>query len=433
MARVKISEFNAKTILNRELDIPWKGMVADKSTNVQDILKHFSDSPLVIKVDQGVKKRGKQGLVGVNFSPKQCVAFIIEKSRLGYNQFLIEQLVPHKAEEEHYLSIERVREGMKVLYSEKGGIEVEENWGSVQEYLVSNKGHASRITDHESTEKASLRAKQSNLIEALVTIMNQYHFSFLEINPLVILDSASAELFSRPTSSSTAGARRESLSARHLHSVILLDCAVLADDAGSRPYGSANAVIGLSEYPVEKRVRELDATTPASLKLKIVNPDGAIWMLLSGGGASLVLADEVADLGFGKKLGNYGEYSGSPSTEDTYLYTKAILQAMLASKSAKKALVIAGGVANFTDVAKTFKGIIQALDEVRVDLQKQKIKVFVRRGGPNQEKGLVLMRTFLEKNNLLGFVAGPELVLTEIVKKAISSLSLNGIASRRSQ
>jgi ATP-citrate lyase beta-subunit len=166
----------------------------------------------------------------------------------------------------------------------------------------------------------------------------------------------------------------------------------------------------------ELAVAKLDLNTPASLKYRIINPDGAIWMLLSGGGASLVLADEIADLGMGKQLANYGEYSGNPSREDTYLYTKTLLQDLLKSFSVKKVLIIAGGVANFTDVKKTFLGVIDALEEVKVALKKQQVKVFVRRGGPNQEAGLKLMRYFLEKAGILGAVWGPEEELTKPIQ-----------------
>ncbi|MFA6005837.1 MAG: ATP citrate lyase citrate-binding domain-containing protein [Patescibacteria group bacterium] len=402
MARIKISEFSAKNILSKELRLTWLGLPATISITTQEIISLFEGKKLVVKVDQGIKKRGKQGLVKINATPDECVQFIQDKSKQGYTQFLIEELVTHKPEEEHYLSIERVREGMRVLYSEKGGIEVEDNWESINESRISNLESRNKQTKSGETTRKTDEERRNDFVIKLCQIMDKYHFSFLEINPLVELQATVSKL--------------------QTTNFQLLDCAVLADDAGSRPYGSSSAVDELSEHPAEKQVRQLDATTPASLKLKVINPNGSIWMLLSGGGASLVLADEVADLGYGKELGNYGEYSGSPSTEDTYLYTKTIIKTMLDSKAEKKVLVIAGGVANFTDVTKTFKGIIQALKEEIALLQKQHIQVYVRRGGPNQDKGLALMHKFLSDNEILGHVAGPEMVLTEIVKKALSEI-----------
>ena len=64
------------------------------------------------------------------------------------------------------------------------------------------------------------------------------------------------------------------------------------------------------------------------------------------------------------ELANYGEYSGDPSEEFTYLYAKTILDLMTRKPHPKgKFLLIGGGIANFTDVAATFKGIINALKE----------------------------------------------------------------------
>ena len=40
--------------------------------------------------------------------------------------------------------------------------------------------------------------------------------------------------------------------------------------------------------------------------------------MVAGGGASVVYADTIADLGFGSELANYGEYSGAPTLGETY-------------------------------------------------------------------------------------------------------------------
>ena len=92
---------------------------------------------------------------------------------------------------------------------------------------------------------------------------------------------------------------------------------------------------------------------------------------------------------------------------------------MLKSKAPKKALVIAGGVANFTDIKKTFKGTIQALNEVADELRKDNIKVFVRRGGPNEKEGLAAMEEFLKKNKIFGSIASSEAILTDAVIRAM--------------
>lgn len=132
-----------------------------------------------------------------------------------------------------------------------------------------------------------------------------------------------------------------------------------------------------------------------------------------------MIADEAQLEGVGSLMGNYGEYSGGPTREETYLYAKEIIALLLASKALKKALVIAGGVANFTDVKKTFAGIIDALTEKADVLRKANVQVFVRRGGPNEAAGLALMKDFLEKEQLLGSISGSDAVITKAIDDAI--------------
>lgn len=74
----------------------------------------------------------------------------------------------------------------------------------------------------------------------------------------------------------------------------------------------------------------------------------------------MIYADTVGDLGYAHELGNYAEYSGAPSTAETYAYAKTLIDCATANADGSdRALVVGGGIANFTDVAATFKGIIQ--------------------------------------------------------------------------
>ena len=86
--------------------------------------------------------------------------------------------------------------------------------------------------------------------------------------------------------------------------------------------------------------------------------------MVAGGGASVIYADTITDFGFIGEMANYGEYSGDPNEEFTYLYAKTIIDLMTRNVSPRgKILLIGGGIANFTDVASTFKGIVRALKE----------------------------------------------------------------------
>ncbi len=100
----------------------------------------------------------------------------------------------------------------------------------------------------------------------------------------------------------------------------------------------------------------MDSKSGASLKLTVLNPKGRIWTMVAGGGASVIYSDTICDLGGAEELANYGEYSGAPSEQQTYEYAKTVLSLMTKEKHINgKILLIGGGIANFTNVAATFK------------------------------------------------------------------------------
>lgn len=401
MARVKISEYRAKELLHKFLGLSYSGLcvnsVTDENLNHLDPVKRY-----VVKVDDGVKKRFKQNLMAVNKNLFELKQEILRLQGAGYKNFIIEDFIDYNSHEERYLSVERVREGFQVLYSVTGGVNIEEAGQDVKKLLIKTKNDESQVENDLGLHPAFL--------ENLLEYMNKYFISFLEINPLVV---QSSEL--------------------RVQGYNIIDLAVEVDSAGrffvdsawtekDFRYGSV-----FQKTKEELNIEELSSKSQASFKFAVLNPNGSIFMLLSGGGASIVLADEVANLGHGTELANYGEYSGNPNEEETYLYTKNLLSLLIKSTSPKKVLILAGGVANFTDIRITFRGIIRALDEVKEELLKQNVKVYVRRGGPNQDEGLKMIEEYLSQNNLLGEVRGPEMVLTDIVKLAVESIQSRGL------
>ena len=75
----------------------------------------------------------------------------------------------------------------------------------------------------------------------------------------------------------------------------------------------------------------MDGSTGASLKLTVLNPEGRIWTMVAGGGASVVYSDAIAAHGFADELANYGEYSGAPTEGQTYEYAKTIRKFSMSS------------------------------------------------------------------------------------------------------
>ncbi|HSA22388.1 MAG TPA: ATP citrate lyase citrate-binding domain-containing protein, partial [Myxococcota bacterium] len=249
---------------------------------------------------------------------------------------------------------------------------------------------------------ADLEDKQTAtaFAKALYRFFVDFHFTYLEINPFALEQGK----------------------------VVLMDLKSRVDDYAAFPCAEKWGALefpkpfGTTLTPEEKRIEELDERTGASLKLNVLNPDGRIWNLVAGGGASVIYADTVVDLGLAKELANYGEYSGDPSMEDTYEYTKTVLDLMTRHKDKQgkpKFLLIGGGIANFTDVASTFTGIIKAIEEYRDRLVGVNARILVRRGGPNFETGLAKMRQLGERLKLPIEVFGPETHMTKIVRMVL--------------
>lgn len=397
MARQRISEFRAKMLLFDALELPYSGTSVYVGQDVPSQLSHLSSSQrYVVKVDQGVKKRMKRGLITLDTQVNAIPTVISDIHEKGYSHFIIEPMASYDQEAERYLALERQRDGYRVFFSKKGGIDIEEHESSVQTVLIPYSG------DPEAGYQAVYQeiGLKPAFLKRLVSVFEANFFSFLEINPLVITEDT----------------------------IQIIDLAVEVDSVAEffvdRNWTAEDYTFGEKKEKTQEEqvVAELKQNSQAAFTLDVLNSQGSIFMLLSGGGASLVLADEVANMGKGSELANYGEYSGNPNQEETYLYTQAVLSLLLRSQAEKKVLIVGGGVANFTDIRATFKGVIHALSEKKQELRDQHVKVFVRRGGPNQKEGLAIMRTFLEEEGLLGRVVGPDVLLTDIIHDAIQSI-----------
>ncbi|MBI2444834.1 ATPase [Candidatus Micrarchaeota archaeon] len=403
MAQRSIREYDGKSILYAALGYPLEGLLADASTDWTKAAKEhpwLKSKKLVAKPDQCFGKRGKNNLLLLDASLEQVQKFVKDnagkKATVGkvngiLTHFLIEPFVPHKTE--YYVAFQTEAEKDVVLFSTEGGIDIEDNWDKVQKIEVP-------VLDAAPSLNLPVKDKaEKKLVEEFILKVFQAFkdndFAFLELNPFTIVDGKA---------------------------VILGSVARLDDTAAFKGKWDVEfpAPFGRELSKEEQYIKSLDEKTGASLKLTVLNPKGKVWTLVAGGGASVIYADTLVDLGKGSEMANYGEYSGNPNDEETYLYAKTVLDLMV--KGGGKVLLIGGGIANFTDVAKTFKGIIQALEEQAPALKKAGVKIFVRRGGPNYEKGLELMRNLGQKTGIPIQVYGPETHMTKIVPMALTEL-----------
>lgn len=317
------------------------------------------------------------------------------------DHFIVEPFIPHNENDEYYLAIISKREGDEILFHHEGGINVGDVDAKAVRLMVPIGTHPAS-SDIEKKLLGKVPSERKNLIAGFIEGMFKFYadlnYAYLEINPFVV-------------------------SANKIYS---LDLAAKLDDTAeyldNLKWGGIDfpSPFGRTLSKEEKYIEELDSKTGASLKLTILNPEGRVWTMVAGGGASVIYADTITDLGFMSEMANYGEYSGDPNEEFTYLYARTILDLMTRKKNPKgKFLLIGGGIANFTDVANTFKGIVRALREYKNKLVENNVKIYVRRGGPNYKEGLRIMR---ELGNEIGVpieVYGPETHMTKIVSMAL--------------
>lgn len=369
------------------------------------------ETKLVVKPDQLIKRRGKAGLLAINKSWGEVVEWI--KARMNkeckvevvsgiLDHFIVEPFVPHDQSDEYYICLQSFRDNDEILFHHEGGVDV----GDVDAKGVRLSIHLGEGITAENVKKGILSKVAperqdllAGFITALYKLFKDLNFVYMEINPLVM----------------TSDGR-----------ITPLDMAAKIDETAHfvnhAQWGAIEfpAPFGRAEFPEESFIKKLDMSSGSSLKLTILNQHGRVWTMVAGGGASVVYADTISDLGFGAELANYGEYSGAPSLQETYDYARTIFDLMCRHKDPRgKILIIGGGIANFTDVAATFTGIQKAMKQYREELVESKVSIWVRRAGPNYQEGLKNMRITADELGLPMHLYGPETHITAVVPLAL--------------
>ncbi len=417
MARYKLREYDAKRILAENIGgIHVQNLLVAPNTNLNSLPQEHSwllTTKLIVKPDQLFGKRKQLGLVLVNADFGQVKEFILNhqnkpltigKATDILTHFLIEPFIPH--EQEYYLSLTSQRDGTMIHFSAQGGMDIEERWHSVRKVFIPTLGTVEGSIINEEFFKEVPEEHIQTITTFLKEIYRAYthlDFVYLELNPFTITAQGALAL---------------------LDTVAQVDGSSAWKNSSLWKIDTFPAEFGKKSYPEEQDIEELDRDSGASLKLTILNPNGRIWNILSGGGASIIYLDTFVNQGYGLELANYGEYSGNPSTEESYQYAKTVLDLMTRQQHPQgKILLIGGAIANFTDIEKTFQGIVRALREYQQQLRDGNTTIFVRRGGPNYEKGLALMERAGKEIGVPMKIHGPEMPMVQIIPPALEMLA----------
>jgi len=414
MAQKPIREAQAKALIaaNWSSNMPSKPEIrfasVNPDTNLEILPNQHSwlrNSRIVAKVDEMFGKRGKLGYVKVAQDWDECRAWIesyrgkevMIGERIGkLNHFLIEPFIEHQ--NEYYLSFTCERENDVINFSEKGGVDIEDQGESITTIRVSLDQQVN-LQHYVSVGQSTINPQLQSTIKGLLQLFRTLDLPYLEFNPLTEVDGKIYLLDTVARVDSSAAFRQ------HAH------------------WGNLKLPLGFGTLitPEEERIKEMDSKSGSSLKFVLLNPKGRIWTMVAGGGASIIYADAITSQADPKELANYGEWSGNPTTDEMEAYTSEILK-LVEKNPDDQALIIGGGIANFTDVKKTFAGIIKALKKHQQNLKH--LKVFVRRAGPNDKEGLAALQKACDEMGIPCVTYGAELPMTDIVEMAVEALGI---------
>lgn len=350
---MKLHEQEAKEILERNgLKTPEKGLQQD-------------DRKYVIKAQVLANKRKEKG--GIRFAEDRKEAKAVESEMTGgridgeeVQKVLVEEQIGF--EEEYYVSFIYDTDTRKpaMIFSEQGGSGIEDREAS--KLLLED---SSQFRFRQFLKENGFEGKEivslGKVLQKMFKAFLEEDARLLEVNPL-----AKAE-----------------------DGYIILDAMMDLDDDASYRHDRElpeRSDLGREKTSRELRAEKIDEQDHRGVAGKYTELEGDIGMMLAGGGASLTNMDALIE--YGGEPANYTEYGGNPPTEKVYKLAKVIMSKDL------NGLWHVGGTANNTDILRTMKGFIQALEEEKPDYP-----IVVRRDGPHADEAFEMLR---EKKEELG-------------------------------
>ena len=343
----------------------------DKLAQTNDWLQK---GKLVAKAHEALGSRFKLGLVKVGLDLAGAKAAVREMlgrqvGSITVSQVIVSEMVPHK--EEFYAAVKSTREGADVLLANCGGIEVESNWDRVKRLPVDVGATPTKDGLLKLAKEAGFTGplvdKMADFAGKMFACFESEDAQYLEVNPVVARENDG--------------------------SLVALDAVTLLDGDAKFRHPDWNfsfaAEFGRAYTKNETEVMSVDSKIKGSVKF-IEIPGGETAMLPAGGGASVYYSDAV--VARGGTLANYAEYSGDPPD-----WAVEVLTDKVCSLPGIKNIIVGGAIANFTDVKKTFGGIIAGFRKAKAEGKLKGVKIWVRRGGPREKEGLDAMRALRDE------------------------------------
>jgi len=399
---VKLYEFEGHKILSKTgIDSPHF-VVCENLDEVREAKKRIK-FPIVAKVQVLSGKRGKSGGVGVCKNEKQLEDFCKEyfgkdfppsheasDGQGGGEEVRFISLSEYvDIESEFYASItyDTVLKIPFLLFSVSGGMDIEEVRAGDPGKIV--RLDIDPFSGPNQKDLAKITGKNKNLSDFLMRLWDgfcRYDCRLLEVNPIA-----------------KVGKNYMAIDAK----IILDDAALFRHrDIDVLPKGSASAVA----TKLELDARKIDADDyRGSAGSTFIEFDGDIAVLASGGGASLLVMDALVEAG--GKCANYTEYSGNPPGDKVEKLTLVTL-----GREGLNGCLVAGAVANFTDIYETLSGFARGLMATRPKID---FPIVIRRGGPRQKEAYGMLLEFAKKEGFDIHLFGPETPISTAAKKMV--------------
>lgn len=372
-------------------------MDPDRLAQLGEANKWLRESKLVVKAHEAIGGRFKLGLVKIGLNLDQAIEAAKEMlgAKIGtaeIGQVIIAEMLEH--DEEYYASIIGNKDGAELLISKHGGVDIEDNWDSVRRIQIELDENPTieRLTElaKDAGFEGEIAERVGKICSRLILCFDNEDAQSIEINPLVI--------------------RKSDMRFAALDAVMNVDwdARFRHADWDFKPVSE----IGRPFTEAEQQIMDIDSRIKGSVKFVEV-PGGEVALLTAGGGASVFYADAV--VARGGTIANYAEYSGDPAD-----WAVEALTETLCRLPNIKHIIVGGAIANFTDVKATFSGIINGFRESKSKGYLEGVKIWVRRGGPNEAQGLAAIKQLQEE----GFdihVYDRSMPMTDIVDLALKS------------
>lgn len=388
---VKLYEFEGQRILSKVGIVSPFFVVASDLDEVKQARRRLK-FPIVAKVQVLSGRRGKSG--GVKICATEGALLKFGKSMFG-QRFPDENgdvvrfiLLSEKVdiESENYISItyDTFNKVPFLLFSKKGGVDIEEVKKTDPEAIVRVNIDPTTGPLKKDLEKAQIPV---DFTQRLWDAFWRYDCRLVEVNPLAQIADGS---------------------------YIAVDAKVILDDAGLLrhkdldviPKGATLAVPTQRELEAKKIDEEDYRGSAGSTFLEL---SGDIAILASGGGASLLVMDSV--VAAGGLPANYTEYSGNPPREKVEKLTKVAL-----NREGLSGCLVAGAVANFTDIYETLGGFVDGLRQIKL---KPSYPIVIRRGGPRQKEAYEMLQKVAKKEGFDFHLFGPETPISVACRRMV--------------